>query len=161
MGEVAGIFLGDLVVVCCTEEARRPGSKAVAVIGFAFRHCAVTIGVDEEVRIGVRVINDAYTNRVGSVVLESSVEYFAHTFDFVIMEVLKGKDDFGFNARTGEYTNMKKAGIIDPAKVTRIAVENAGSIAGMILTTEAVISEIKKDEPAPMMPPGGGMPGMM
>ena len=80
----------------------------------------------------------------------------------VVAKVLEGKKDFGFNAKTDEYVNMHKAGIIDPTKVTRIALENAASVAGMILTTECALIDIKEDAPAGGMPPmGGGMPGMM
>ncbi len=78
-------------------------------------------------------------------------------------EVKKGSGNFGFNAATGEYMDMVKAGIVDPAKVTRTALENAVSIAGMFLTTEAVVTDLpKKDEPMPPMGPGmGGGMGMM
>ena len=80
----------------------------------------------------------------------------------VVAKVLEGKKDYGFNAKTDEYVNMLKAGIIDPTKVTRIALENAASVAGMILTTECALIDIKEDAPAGGMPPmGGGMPGMM
>ncbi|MDP6500292.1 MAG: chaperonin GroEL [Candidatus Marinimicrobia bacterium] len=82
----------------------------------------------------------------------------------VAQAVSEGKGDYGFDARTGEYVNMFKAGIIDPTKVARVAVENAASIAGMILTTEAAVTEIPEKEAAPMPPmdPGmGGMGGMM
>ena len=80
----------------------------------------------------------------------------------VVNKVIEGEGDFGFNAKTDEYVNMLQAGIIDPTKVTRIALQNAASVAGMILTTEATISDIKEDNPASAMPPmGGGMPGMM
>jgi len=65
----------------------------------------------------------------------------------------------GYNAKTDEYVNMLEAGIINPTKVPRVALENAASVSGMLLTTECVITEVKKDEPA--MPMGGGMPGMM
>ena len=77
--------------------------------------------------------------------------------------MLEGKGDFGFNAKTEEFVNMHKAGIIDPTKVTRIALENAASVAGMILTTECALVDIKEDAPAGggMPPMGGGMPGMM
>jgi chaperonin GroEL len=77
--------------------------------------------------------------------------------------VKEGKDDFGFNAHSETYENLYKSGVIDPTKVTRVALENAASIAGMILTTECVISDIKEETPAaPMMNPGmGGMGGMM
>ena len=80
----------------------------------------------------------------------------------VVSKVLEGKGDFGFNAKTEKYVNMHKAGIIDPTKVTRIALENAASVAGMILTTECALVDIKEENP-PAMPPmgGGGMPGMM
>jgi len=80
----------------------------------------------------------------------------------VVAKVLEGKGDFGYNAKTEEYTQMLKAGIIDPTKVTRIALENAASVAGMILTTACTLVDIKEDAPAAGMPPmGGGMPGMM
>ena len=79
----------------------------------------------------------------------------------VINKVLEGKGDFGYDAKNDAYVDMLKAGIIDPKKVTRVALENAASVAGMILTTECALIDIKEDAPA--MPPmgGGGMPGMM
>ena len=79
----------------------------------------------------------------------------------IVQKVKEGKDDFGYNARTETFDNLYKAGVIDPTKVTRIAIENAASIASMLLTTECVIVDEPEDE-APMaggMP--GGMPGMM
>jgi chaperonin GroEL len=79
----------------------------------------------------------------------------------VVAKVLEGKADFGYNAKTDEYTKMFKAGIIDPTKVTRIALENAASVAGMILTTACTLVDIKEENSAPMPPMGGGMPGMM
>jgi len=81
----------------------------------------------------------------------------------VVAKVMEGKNDFGYNAKTNEYTKMFKAGIIDPTKVTRIALENAASVAGMILTTACTLVDIKEDTPpgAGMPPMGGGMPGMM
>lgn len=80
----------------------------------------------------------------------------------VVQKVSEGKDDFGYNARTDKYENMFAAGVVDPAKVARIALENAASIAGMFLTTECVIVDKKEENPAPAMPPmGGGMGGMM
>ena len=79
----------------------------------------------------------------------------------VVQKVREGKDDFGYNARTDVYENFMKAGVVDPAKVTRVALENAASIAGMFLTTECVITEKKEDNPVPQMPMGGGMGGMM
>jgi chaperonin GroEL len=78
----------------------------------------------------------------------------------VVAKVKEGTGDFGYNAKTDEYVNMIEAGVIDPTKVSRVALENAASVAGMLITTEAVVTEIKKDEPS-MPPMGGGMPGMM
>ena len=78
----------------------------------------------------------------------------------VVQKVREGEADFGYNARTDVYEHMKAAGVVDPAKVTRVALENAASIAGMFLTTESVIVEKKEDKPAPMAP-GMGMDGMM
>ena len=78
----------------------------------------------------------------------------------VVAKVEAGKGDFGFNAKTDEYVNMFQAGIIDPTKVTRVALENAASVAGMILTTEAAVVDIKEENPAPAAPMGG-MGGMM
>ena len=79
----------------------------------------------------------------------------------VVQKVREGEADFGYNARTDVYEHMKTAGVVDPAKVTRVALENAASIAGMFLTTECVIVEKKEDKPAPMAPGMGGMDGMM
>ena len=79
----------------------------------------------------------------------------------VVAKVEEGKGDYGFNAKNDEYVQMFAAGIIDPTKVTRVALENAASVAGMILTTEAAITDIKDDNPAAAMPPMGGMGGMM
>jgi len=79
----------------------------------------------------------------------------------VVAKVLEGKGHFGYDAKHDEYVDMLKAGIIDPKKVTRVALENAVSVAGMILTTESALVDIKEENPAPMPPMGGGMPGMM
>ncbi len=80
----------------------------------------------------------------------------------VVAKILEGKGDFGYDAKSEKYVEMTKAGIIDPKKVTRVALENAASVSGMILTTECALTDIKEDS-APAMPPmgGGGMPGMM
>jgi len=79
----------------------------------------------------------------------------------IVNKVRDGKGDFGFNARENKYENFFAAGIIDPTKVSRLALENAASIAGLLLTTEAVVSDIPEDKEAPAMPHGGGMGGMM
>ncbi|MDG3584082.1 chaperonin GroEL [Galbibacter pacificus] len=93
--------------------------------------------------------------------LRTIVENAGKEGSVVVAKVYDGKGDFGYNAKTDEYVKMLKAGIIDPTKVTRIALENAASVSGMILTTECSLTDIKEDAPA--MPPmgGGGMPGMM
>lgn len=81
----------------------------------------------------------------------------------VVQKVREGNADFGYNARMDRYENLMSAGVIDPAKVARVALENAASIAGMFLTTECVIADKKEENPAPAMPAGGmgGMGGMM
>jgi chaperonin GroEL len=93
--------------------------------------------------------------------LRTIVENAGGEGSVVINKVLEGKKNFGYDAKSDTYVDMIKAGIIDPKKVTRIALENAASVAGMILTTECALIDIKED--APSMPPmgGGGMPGMM
>ena len=93
--------------------------------------------------------------------LRTIVENAGGEGSVVISKVLEGKKDFGYDAKSDKYVDMLQAGIIDPKKVTRIALENAASVAGMILTTECALTDIKEDAPA--MPPmgGGGMPGMM
>ena len=77
-----------------------------------------------------------------------------------MQEVKKRKGNEGYNVATGEYEDLVKAGVVDPTKVTRSALQNAASIAGLLLTTEALITEIPEKEKAPPMPPGGGMGGM-
>ncbi len=93
--------------------------------------------------------------------LRTIVENAGGEGSVVVAKVMEGKKDFGYDAKADEYVDMLKAGIIDPKKVTRIALENAASVAGMILTTECALVDIKEETPA--MPPmgGGGMPGMM
>jgi chaperonin GroEL len=95
--------------------------------------------------------------------LRTIVENAGGEGSVVVNKVMEGKKDFGYDAKSEEYVDMLKAGIIDPKKVTRIALENAASVAGMILTTECALVDIKEDSaPAGGMPPmGGGMPGMM
>ena len=78
----------------------------------------------------------------------------------IINKIREGKGDFGYNARTDEYVNMFEAGVIDPTKVSRVALENAASVAGMFLTTECAIADIPEPVAAPAMP-AGGMGGMM
>ena len=103
---------------------------------------------------GIQIVNKAV-----EAPLRTIVENAGGEGSVVIAKVLEGKTDFGYNAKTGEYVQMLKAGIIDPKKVTRVALENAASVSGMILTTECALIDIKEDTPT--MPMGGGMPGMM
>ena len=117
------------------------------------------VKVDEEEAVGVDIMRRALDAPLRQICANAGVEP-----SIVAQAVREGKDDFGYDARTGEYVNMFKAGIIDPTKVARVAVQNATSIAGMILTTEAAVTEIPEKEAAPMPPmdPGmGGMGGMM
>ena len=103
---------------------------------------------------GIQIINKAVESPLRTIVENAGGEG-----SVVIAKVTEGKDDFGFNAKTGEYVQMLAAGIIDPKKVTRVALENAASVAGMILTTECALIDIKEESSS--MPMGGGMPGMM
>jgi chaperonin GroEL len=113
---------------------------------------------NEDEETGVQIVKRALEEPLRQIVENAGMEG-----SVVVQKVKEGKDDFGFNARTDVYENLYEAGVIDPTKVTRIALENAASIAGMLLTTEAVVAEVKEEkEAAPQMPnPGmGGMGGM-
>ena len=115
--------------------------------------------VDSEEKVGVDIMRRALEEPIRQICENAGAEP-----SIVTQAVRDGKGDYGFDARTDEYVNMFKVGIIDPTKVARVAVQNAGSIAGMILTTEATVTEIpEKDPPMPPMDPGmgGGMGGMM
>ncbi len=111
---------------------------------------------NEDERTGIEIIKRAIEEPLRQIVANAGKEGAV-----VTQKVREGKDDFGYNARTDKYENFFEAGVVDPAKVCRIALENAASIAGMFLTTECVIVEKKEDNPAPQMPMGGGMGGMM
>ena len=104
---------------------------------------------------GINIVRRAIEEPLRQIVINAGGEG-----SVVVAKVKEGNADFGYNAKNDTYENMFEAGIIDPTKVTRVALENAASVSGMLITTEAVITEIKKDEPA-MPPMGGGMPGMM
>ena len=106
---------------------------------------------------GIQIVDKAIEAPIRTIVENAGGEG-----SIVISKVLESKDSVGYDAKNEEYVDMLKAGIIDPKKVTRIALENAASVAGMILTTECAVVDIKEDTPAPMPPMGGGgMPGMM
>ena len=106
---------------------------------------------------GIQIINKAVEAPLRIIVENSGGEG-----SVVVSKVDEGKDNFGYNAKEGSYVDMLKDGIIDPKKVTRVALENAASVSGMILTTECALIDIKEEAPAgPPMGGGGGMPGMM
>ena len=108
---------------------------------------------------GIQIISKALESPLRTIVENSGVEG-----SVVVSKVREGQKNFGYDAKNGSYVDMLKEGIIDPKKVSRVALENAASVAGMILTTECGLIDIKEDAPAPgggMPPMGGGMPGMM
>ena len=114
-------------------------------------------GDNEDETTGIHIVLRAVEEPLRQIVANAGVEGAV-----VVQRVKDGKDDFGYNARTDVYEPLMAAGVIDPAKVTRVALENAASIAGMFLTTECVIADKKEDNPAPAAPAGmGGMGGMM
>jgi chaperonin GroEL len=116
-------------------------------------------GENEDETTGIEIVKRAIQEPMRQIAFNAGKEGAV-----IVQKVSEGKGDYGYNARTDVYENLYEAGVIDPAKVTRIALENAASIAGMFLTTECVLVEEKEDKPA--MPPmgggmGGGMGGMM
>ncbi len=114
-------------------------------------------GINDDETTGVQIIRRAVEEPLRQIVVNSGIEG-----SIVVQKIKEGKDDFGFNARTEVYENLFAAGVIDPTKVARIALENAASIAGMLLTTECVISDKpKKDEGHSHAPMGGGGMGDM
>ena len=114
-------------------------------------------GENEDETTGIAIIKRALEEPLRQIVENAGLEG-----SVVVNKVMEGKDDFGFNARTEVYEHLLKTGVIDPVKVSRVALENAASIAGMLLTTECVISNHKEPTPpTPPMPMGGGMDGMM
>ena len=114
-------------------------------------------GENEDETTGIEIVKRAIEEPFRQIVANAGKEGAV-----VVQKVREGKADFGYNARTDKYEDLYETGVIDPAKVTRVALENAASIAGMFLTTECVITDKKEDNPAPQMPMGGGgMGGMM
>jgi chaperonin GroEL len=114
-------------------------------------------GDNDDQNTGIEIVKRAIEEPLRQIVFNAGLEGAV-----IVQKVREGKGDFGYNAQTDKFENLLKAGVIDPAKVARIALENAASIAGMFLTTEAVIVEEKEDNPMPNPAMGGGgMPGMM
>ena len=112
-------------------------------------------GENEDEQTGIEIIRRAIEEPLRQIVANAGKEGAV-----VVDKVRAGEADFGYNARKDVYENLKEAGVVDPAKVTRVALENAASIAGMFLTTECVITDIKEEHPMPAMP-AGAMGGMM
>ena len=113
------------------------------------------VKVDEDQQVGIDIVARALEAPVRQICENAGVES-----SIVVQNIKDKKGDHGFDARNGEYVKMFEAGIIDPTKVARVAVQNAASIAGMILTTEVAVTEIPEDDKMPPMPPGGDMGGM-
>ncbi len=113
-------------------------------------------GANEDETTGIEIVKRAIEEPLRQIVANAGKEGAV-----IVQKVSEGKGDYGYNARTDTYENLFETGVIDPAKVTRVALENAASIAGMMLTTECVIADKKEENPAPMPPMGGGMGGMM
>ncbi|MFM1772640.1 MAG: hypothetical protein RLZZ71_1782 [Bacteroidota bacterium] len=112
-------------------------------------------GLNDDETTGIHIVRRAIEEPLRQIVSNAGGEGAV-----VIQKIREGKGDFGYNARNEKYEDLFAAGVIDPTKVSRVALENASSIAGMLLTTECVISDIKEENPMPQMP-GGGMGGMM
>jgi len=109
----------------------------------------------DDQQVGVNILKRALEEPLRQIVKNAGEEP-----SVIVNKVKEGKAANGYNAANGEFVDMIEAGIIDPAKVTRLALQNAASVAGLLLTTEAMIAELPKKDEAPMMPPGGGMGGM-
>jgi chaperonin GroEL len=127
--------------------------------GVAYIRCVSSLdklkGANDDETTGIAIVKRALEEPLRQIVANAGIEG-----SIVVQKVKEGKDDFGYNARTDVYENMLAAGVIDPTKVTRVALENASSIAAMLLTTECVLADIKEDKPAMPAMPGGGMEGM-
>ncbi len=114
-------------------------------------------GDNEDENTGIQIVKRAVEEPLRQIVENAGMEG-----SVIVQRVKEGKADFGYNARTDKYEDLFKAGVIDPAKVARVALENAASVAGMFLTTECVLADKKEENPMPMGAPGmGGMGGMM
>lgn len=130
--------------------------------GVAYIRCLESLeglkGENNDENTGIQIVRRAIEEPLRQIVANAGLEGA-----IIVQNVKNGKDDFGYNARSEKYEHFFESGVIDPAKVTRVALENAASIAGMFLTTECVIAEKKEETPVPAMPAGGmgGMGGMM
>ena len=122
--------------------------------GVAYMRCVAALenfhGDNDDENTGIQIVKRAIEEPLRQIVANAGLEGA-----IIVQNVKDGKGDYGYNARSGKYENFFESGVIDPAKVTRVALENAASIAGMFLTTECVIAEKKEENPAPAMPAGG------
>jgi chaperonin GroEL len=170
-GGVAVIYVGAATEVEMKEKkdrvddalhATRAAVEEGIVPGGGVAYLRASVGLEklkgdnDDENTGIQIIKRAIEEPLRTIVANAGLEG-----SVVVQKVKESKGDFGFNARSNEYEDLKKAGVIDPTKVSRVALENAASIASMLLTTEAVIVDKKEDKPAmPAMPGGGGMDGM-
>ena len=167
-GGVAVLYIGAATEVAMKEKkdrvddalhATRAAVEEGIVPGGGVAYIRAMVGLDkmkvvnDDERIGVEIIKRALEEPIRTIVANAGIEG-----SIVVQKVKEGKDDYGFNARTEKYENLLKAGVIDPVKVTRVALENAASIAGLLLTTECTIVDKPEKKDNPM---GGGMPGGM
>jgi chaperonin GroEL len=134
------------------EEGIVPGG-GVALLRVAHALDGVKVENDDQ-KLGVDIVRKAIEEPLRQIVSNAGQEA-----SVIVNEIKKGKGDYGYNAYTDKYENLYESGVIDPVKVTRTALENAASIAGLILTTEALVSDVPADKKVPMMPAGGGMGG--
>ncbi|MCQ2110979.1 MAG: chaperonin GroEL [Bacteroidaceae bacterium] len=145
--------------LCATRAAIEEGVVAGGGVAYirAIKALDGLKGDNADEETGIQIVRRAIEEPLRQIVFNAGKEGAV-----VVQKVAESEGDFGYNARLDKYEDLKKAGVIDPAKVTRVALENAASIAGLFLTTECVIVEKKEDKPMPAMAPGmGGMDGMM
>ncbi len=137
------------------EEGTVPGGGTAYIR--AIKALETLTGDNEDETTGIEIVKRAIEEPLRQIVANAGKEGAV-----IVQRVKEGEGDFGYNARLDKFENLYASGVIDPAKVTRVALENAASIAGMFLTTECVVADKKEDNPAPAMPAGmGGMGGMM
>jgi chaperonin GroEL len=173
-GGVAILYIGAATEVEMKEKkdrvddalhATRAAVQEGIVAGGGVAYIRAIDALKDPAAIGVSNEDQATGVNIVRLALESPLRTIAENAgqegSVIVNKVREGKKDYGYNARDNKFENFFEAGIIDPTKVSRLALENAASIAGLLLTTEAVVSEIAEDKEAPSMPHGGGMGGMM
>jgi chaperonin GroEL len=173
-GGVAILYIGAATEVEMKEKkdrvddalhATRAAVQEGIVPGGGVAYLRAVEALKDTAAIGITNEDQATGVNIVRLALESPLRTIAENAgqegSVIVNKVREGKKDYGYNARDNKFENFFEAGIIDPTKVTRLALENAASIAGLLLTTEAVVSEIPEEKEAPQMPHGGGMGGMM